>query len=346
MTHGSDETVELARSALHMPVQGYRLAVTAGPDASASFAPTSAKTVVGSGEAAELRLADPTVSRFHAELEAHDGAVRIRDLGSRNGLFVDGVRIFDAALHNGAVISLGQTRVVFTLDAEPVRVPISARDRFGVMVGRSLAMRRAFSVLERAAASEATVLLGGETGTGKEAAAESIHRESQRRDGPFVVVDCGAVPANLLESELFGHEKGAFTGADRARSGAFEEASGGTLFLDEIGELESDLQPKLLRVLEKREIKRVGSSKYAPVDVRIVAATNRNLRVEVNDKRFRSDLYYRLAVIEVTLPPLRERAEDLPPLVESILERLGQGSSPQVSLVRAPVSTATPALVV
>ena len=202
------------------------------------------------------------------------------------------------------------------------------------MVGRSFAMRRAFSLLERAAASNATVLLGGETGTGKEAAAESIHRESARRDGPFIVVDCGAIPGNLLESELFGHEKGAFTGADRARVGAFEEANGGTLFLDEIGELDPELQPKLLRVLEKKEVKPVGTSKYVPVDVRIIAATNRDLRAEVNAKTFRSDLFYRLAVVEVPLPALRERVEDLPLLVNAILDRLGATSPAEAALVR------------
>jgi len=189
-------------------------------------------------------------------------------------------------------------------------------------------------MLERAAASDATVLLTGETGTGKEAAAESIHTASVRGEGPFIVVDCGAIPPNLLESELFGHEKGAFTGAVAARKGAFEAASGGTIFLDEVGELTLDLQPKLLRALEKREVKRVGSNEYVPVDVRVIAATNRELRAEVNAKRFRSDLYYRLAVLEVRLPPLRERPEDIPPLVERILLDIDAANRPEAQVVR------------
>src|SRR5262249_6125363 len=171
-----------------------------------------------------------------------------------------------------------------------VKIPLSDRERFGLLVGHSLAMRAAFALLERAAATDATVLLEGETGTGKEAAAESIHREGARRDGPFVVVDCGAIPPDLLESELFGHERGAFTGALSGREGAFEAAGGGTIFLDEVGELAADLQPKLLRALERREVKRVGSNKYVAVDVRVIAATNRNLRAEVNARQFRSDL--------------------------------------------------------
>ena len=329
-------TLQLSRAHATLPVQGFTLKVTAGPDAGLAYAPAGERTVLGTAESAEMKLEDPTVSRFHCEITSADGAVVVKDLGSRNGTFVDGVRVREAFLHTGAILSLGQTRLAFELVAAPVNVPVSPRDRFGIMVGRSMAMRRAFSLLERAAASNATVLLGGETGTGKEAAAESIHRESARASGPFIVVDCGAIPSNLLESELFGHEKGAFTGAVAARSGAFEEASGGTLFLDEIGELEPDLQPKLLRVLEKREIKRVGSSRYAPVDGRVIAATHRNLRAEVNSKAVRSDLYYRLAVVEVTLPPLRERRDDLPLLVENLLERLGLSVAPEAALVRSP----------
>jgi transcriptional regulator with GAF, ATPase, and Fis domain len=182
-------------------------------------------------------------------------------------------------------------------------------------------MRAAFALLEKAAASNATMLLDGETGTGKGAAAESIHRQSARRTGPFVVVDCSAIPENLLESELFGHEKGAFTGAVERHIGAFEEASGGTVFLDEIGELPANLQPKLLRVLENKEIRRVGSNTRKEVDVRIIAATNRDLRAEVNAGHFRSDLYFRLAVLRITLPPLRQRPEDIPYLVEYLLSK-------------------------
>jgi DNA-binding NtrC family response regulator len=207
--------------------------------------------------------------------------------------------------------------------------------RFGQMVGRSAAMRSLFTLLQRAAASDATVLIEGETGTGKEASADAIHREGTRKNGPFVVIDCGAIPPQLLESELFGHERGAFTGAVAARQGAFEAASGGTIFLDEIGELGLDLQPKILRVLERRQVKRVGSTAYAPVDVRVIAATNRSLRTEVSAQRFRSDLYYRLAVVQVKLPPLRERLADLPILVEHALQSLGVSGASIAAALRS-----------
>jgi two-component system, NtrC family, response regulator GlrR len=200
-----------------------------------------------------------------------------------------------------------------------MRSALRRDDRFGQLIGHSPAMRCVIGRLARVAASDATVLLLGETGTGKEVAAESLHRESPRADGPFVVVDCGAIPAHLLESELFGHERGAFTGAVRAREGAFQAASGGTIFLDEIGELPRDLQPKLLRALARRAVKPVGTESYLEVDVRVIAATNRDLRREIEADRFRGDLYYRLAVVEVRLPALRERLGDLPLLVEALL---------------------------
>ncbi|HEY6561416.1 MAG TPA: sigma-54 dependent transcriptional regulator [Polyangiaceae bacterium] len=209
-------------------------------------------------------------------------------------------------------------------------------DRFGQMVGGAAASRSFFSLLRRAAATQATVLLEGETGTGKEASAEAIHAESTRAAGPFIVVDCGAIPPQLLESELFGYERGAFTGAVAPRQGAFEAASGGTIFLDEIGELSLDLQPKILRVLERRHVKRIGSNTYSPVDVRVIAATNRSLRTEVAEKRFRSDLYYRLAVLRVTLPPLRERVADMPLLVDHMLATLNASDVPQAAALRTP----------
>ena len=187
------------------------------------------------------------------------------------------------------------------------------------MLGRSTAMQVVFDVLGKAAPSDATILLEGETGTGKEVSAEAIHLGSPRKDKPFLVVDCGAIPPKLLESELFGHERGAFTGAVSARQGVFEAAEGGTVFLDEIGELSIDLQPKLLRVLERREVRRVGTNNHVPVNVRLIAATNRSLRDQVAAQKFRSDLYYRLAVVEVKLPPLRERLSDLPLLVDHVV---------------------------
>jgi DNA-binding NtrC family response regulator len=189
-------------------------------------------------------------------------------------------------------------------------------------------MQGLFELLERAAMSETTVLLEGETGTGKEASSEAIHSESRRRDGPLVVVDCGSIPHHLLESELFGHERGAFTGAVMAKKGAFEAANGGTILLDEIGELPLELQPKILRAIETRRVKRIGSPTYHPVDVRVIAATNRDLRQEVEEKRFRSDLYYRLAVLKIRLPPLRERMEDFQALIEDALEWIGARDTP------------------
>jgi transcriptional regulator with PAS, ATPase and Fis domain len=304
-------------------VRRFRLTVVGGPNSGQTYTSSGDRTVIGTHESAELILADRTVSRFHCEITFSDGRLAIKDLGSRNGTLIDGVAVMHAHLRSGALLTIGQTQLRFDLGTDHVRIPLSGRDRFGIMVGNSQAMRAAFALLERAASSDATVLLEGETGTGKEAAADSIHRESSRANAPFVVVDCGAIPPDLLESELFGHERGAFTGAVAARQGAFEAAHGGTIFLDEIGELPTDLQPKLLRVLERREIKRVGTNTYSAVDVRVIAATNRNLRSEVNARKFRSDLYYRLAVIEVRLPPLRERQEDLPLLVENILQSQG-----------------------
>jgi DNA-binding NtrC family response regulator len=209
------------------------------------------------------------------------------------------------------------------------------RERFGRMVGGSPAMQAVFDVLGKASSSDATILLEGETGTGKEISAEAIHRGSPRRDKPFLVVDCGAMPPQLLESELFGHERGAFTGAVSSRLGVFEAANGGTVFLDEIGELSIDLQPKLLRVLERREVRRVGTNNHVPVNVRLVAATNRSLREQVAAHKFRSDLYYRLAVVEVKLPPLRDRLPDLPPLVEHIVRNLGSIDEPTLAVVRS-----------
>jgi DNA-binding NtrC family response regulator len=304
-------------------VQRFRLWVQSGADAGVNHASSGDRVVIGTHESADLVLHDDTVSRFHCEICLVDGKPTVRDLGSRNGTLLDGVSILAAHPRPGSSLALGRTEIRFELHRDPVRLPLSDRDRFGRMVGAGVAMRRAFALLERAAGSDATVLLEGETGTGKEVAAESIHLESARSKGPFVVVDCAAIPEALLESELFGHEKGSFTGAGAAREGAFEAASGGTIFLDEIGELGLDLQPRLLRALERRQVKRVGGNKYVGVDVRVVAATNRNLRREVNERRFRPDLYYRLAVVEVRLPSLRERREDLPRLVENILEGLG-----------------------
>ncbi|HVK78799.1 MAG TPA: sigma 54-interacting transcriptional regulator [Kofleriaceae bacterium] len=340
-THRSDppdpRTTEAmtASAPLRALVRECRLTILDGDRDAAAHVFASERTVIGADPRADLVIADPTLSKFHCEIRLVDGAPFVRDLGSRNGTSVDHVPVLDAPLRHGAVLALGRTRLRFDVGARHVEIPLSPRDRFGRLRGGSVPMRAAYALLEAAAASSSTVLLQGESGTGKDLAAESLHLESPRRDGPFVVVDCGAIPAALLEAELFGHEAGAFTGATARRAGAFEAADGGTLFLDEIGELALDLQPKLLRALDRREIQRLGGTQRVPVDVRVIAATNRDLKEEVNARRFRSDLYFRLAVLVVRLPPLRERTSDLPALVDAILDGLGDRDSPVARSLRA-----------
>ncbi|HEX3480310.1 MAG TPA: sigma 54-interacting transcriptional regulator [Kofleriaceae bacterium] len=304
-------------------LRGFALEVVDGPGRGQRVEATGKRCMVGVHSSCDLVLADPAVSRFHCELTSGERRVRIRDLGSSNGTKVDGLRIRDADLRGGSLIGIGRMVIRFQYLGRPTHLRLSQRTEFGIVVGRSVSMRHLFSLLERAATSDLTILLQGETGTGKTATARSIHMESERRPKAFVMVDCSTLPGNLLESELFGHEKGAFTGAYGRRVGAFEEADGGTLFLDEIGELALDLQTKLLGALENREIRRLGSNRGQAVDVRVIAATNRDLRGEVNSGRFREDLYYRLSVIDIELPPLRERVEDLASLAESLLRNQG-----------------------
>jgi DNA-binding NtrC family response regulator len=304
-------------------VRRFRLVAGDGPNKGKTWNSTADRLAIGSHPSNDVMIENGTVSRFHCEILVSEGSARVRDLGSKNGTILDGVSVTEAFLRHGSVLNLGSAALQFQLSNDTFAPPVSERGEFGSLVGHSLAMRTVFALLERAAASNATVLIEGETGTGKEGAAEALHLASPRKEKPLVVVDCGAIPANLLESELFGHEKGSFTGASAQRIGAFEEAAGGTIFLDEIGELPADLQPKLLRVLERKEIRRVGSNAMRPVDVRVVAATHRDLRAAVNDGRFRSDLYFRLAVVRVELPPLRARRDDMPLLVERLLRKLG-----------------------
>lgn len=317
---------------------GFRLTVLAAsaahpaPDGETTFDGTSSRCAIGSHPSNDLCLGDPRVSRFHCEILVDGPDARVRDLGSRNGTVVDGVRVVEAFLRSGSVLKLAGVSLRFDVKEQVRRIPISARKSFHGVVAESMAMRTALATVERAAVSDTTVLLEGETGTGKGKVAEAIHRGGARAKGPLIVVDCGAIPQNLLESELYGHEKSAFTGAGDRRIGAFEEASGGTIFLDEIGELPIDQQPKLLRALESREIRRLGSNVHQKVDVRILAATNRDLRREVNEGRFRADLYYRLAVLRITLPPLRERVEDLPSLTRELLASMGATAESKAAL--------------
>jgi len=333
-------TVEVGRTqlievpgGLSLRLRRLRLVVIEGPDRGLEVAPDRPVVRVGTAPTADLVLTDRTVSREHCELTVREACVHVRDHGSANGTEVEGVIVRDADFRPGSLLRVGQTTIRIATDDEMIQIPLSANDRFGALLGGSVRMRQVFAVLERVAPTETTILVEGESGTGKELAAEGVHTESARSDGPFVVFDCGAVPHDLAESALFGHVRGSFTGAVADRAGVFEEADGGTLFLDEIGELPLDLQPKLLRALEKREIRRVGAGGGRTVDVRIVAATNRSLESEVNAGRFREDLYYRLAVIKVVLPPLRSRTDDLPMLVEHFLRRLAPagGAAPKIS---------------
>ena len=311
----------------HVLVRECRLVVMGGEHAGRTHAFAAQRLVVGADARADFVIDESSLSKFHCELRIVDGVTFVRDLGSRNGTLVDQVPVIEAPLRDGAVLSLGRTQLRFEVGSREVPLALSPRDRFGKLRGSSIAMRSIYPLLEAAAGTTTTVLLQGESGTGKDLAAESIHLESARRDGPFIVVDCGAIPGPLLEAELFGHEAGAFTGAKAARSGAFEAAAGGTLLLDEIGELALDLQPKLLRAIDRREVQRIGSVQRVPVDVRVIAATNRNLEEEVNARRFRSDLYFRIAVLVVTMPPLRTRTTDIPALVETVLDSLGDRNS-------------------
>ncbi|MFO0617055.1 MAG: sigma 54-interacting transcriptional regulator [Polyangiaceae bacterium] len=271
--------------------------------------------VVGSSKDAAIRVDAPTVSRVHAELTLRTDGLWVRDLGSRNGCFVQGVRVREARLDDGAVLRLGAATIRVRY-AKPEADALWPDARFQGLVGANVAMRRLYQRLSLAAQSDATVLVHGETGTGKEVVARAIHDASPRRDGPFVTVDCGALAGALIESELFGHVRGAFTGALEARVGAIELAHGGTVFLDEIAELPLGLQPKLLRALESRTVRRVGASDHKAVDVRFVAATHRDIATMAAAGTFREDLYFRLAVLPVIVPSLRERLDDLPLLIQ------------------------------
>ncbi|MBK6691202.1 MAG: sigma 54-interacting transcriptional regulator [Myxococcales bacterium] len=275
---------------------------------------------VGKAPENDLVLSDDTVSRQHCELTRTADGIVVKDLGSTNGTKVNGARVQQATFPPGTVVKVGEVEI--SLRPAPQRIDVlpSERTSFGPAIGQSLSMRSAFAILERIAKTEATVLIEGETGTGKDVLARAIYQESDRAQGSFVVVDCGAVSYSLIESELFGHERGAFTGAVATRQGAFELADRGTLFLDEIGELPLDVQPKLLRVLETKEFRRVGGNKTLRADTRVIAATKRDLQREVAAGKFREDLYFRLAVVPITVPPLRLRREDIPPLIQHILK--------------------------
>lgn len=336
-----DATVPLRETLKEVALQRFELQVEEGPDEGRvqRFDPSEFSTgefSIGTAQGNQLVLTDTTVSRHHCAISATRNGFMIRDLGSMNGTKLGGFRVEVGYVKDKASLRLGRTKLRFRRLAEEVRQPLSEGETFGAVLGRSPAMRRIFALLPRIAQSETSILLEGETGTGKGLLAEAIHDASARAKGPFVVLDCAAIPRTLVESELFGHIKGAFTGAHADRAGAFEAANGGTIFLDEIGELPLDMQPKLLRALEERTIKPVGGTAPVKLNVRVVAATNRDLREEVNTGNFRADLYYRLNVVRLCIPPLRDRQDDVRLLVSHFYEQFCPDEpKPPATLVEA-----------
>jgi transcriptional regulator with PAS, ATPase and Fis domain len=303
-------------------VRSAKLVITKGADAGRTATIDQPTFIIGTGQSADVRLNDPAVSREHVRVSLQPNGVRVRDDGSKNGTWLGGVRIKEVLLSTDTSIIVGGTTIAITVEADSLELQLSANDRFGDAIGGSVVMRNLFAMLEKVAPTDLTLLLEGESGTGKDVLSRAVHARSKRANEQMVVVDCGAIPPTLIESELFGHERGAFTGADHARKGVFEEANGGTLFLDEVGELPVEMQPKLLRALEAREVKPIGARAPRPIDVRIVAATSRRLAEAARTGEFRSDLFYRLAVARVTVPPLRDRPEDVLPIARNMLRAL------------------------
>ena len=310
--------------------RSFRLRVVSGPDQGKEHMLDEGTTMVGTHADNDLVLTDATVSRYHLEIRVRRDGIEVRDLDTTNGTKHGGTKVGQIVLTGAARLRLGKHTEV---DVEPIDTNVEVgewpSDRFGDVLGTTAPMKRLFALLGKAAPTEATILLQGETGTGKEAIAEAVHKLSRRSKGPFVVVDCGSIPHELIASELFGHAKGSFTGAAGDKQGLIEAANHGTLFLDEIGELALDLQPQLLRVLDRRQVRRVGETQSVDVDIRVIAATHRDLRAMVKSGQFREDLYYRLAVVATFVPPLRDRKEDIPALATWFAEKMGRGSFAQ-----------------
>ena len=308
------------------PVQGIRITVETGPDAGRTAMATTDAITIGTAEGNDLRLQDETVSRFHLRVERSGARIELIDQGSTNGTRVGVVELRGTSVRvdPGAVVQIGATELRIEDDrVEMVELGPSA---LGAIRGRTPKMRRLMASTKHLAQSDVPVLIVGESGTGKELVARALHEHGARRDAPFVTVDCGVHTPTLFASELFGYVKGAFTGADADREGAFERAHGGTLFLDEIGELSPELQSSLLGVLQRGRFKRLGGQREIEVDVRVISATHRDLRGDVNARQFRLDLFYRLAVVVLTVPPLRERRDDIALLVRHILEEVAPGT--------------------
>ncbi len=322
----------------HTQIRRVLLRVRGGPDAGMEIQVSRPKIMVGRSGVNDLVLTDTSVSGTHMQIVLNERGVIVQDLESTNGTVIGSLRIREAWIDPGTVISVGKSDIEF-LSADEVEIPLYKEEYYAGLYGASPAMREVFAVLERVAKTDMSVLVGGETGTGKELVARALHDESSRASGPFVVLDCGALSRELAEASILGHKKGSFTGAIADRPGAFEEANGGTLFLDEIGELPLDLQPKLLRVLDRREVQRVGESQTRPVDVRVVAATHRDLRKMVGDGQFREDLYFRLSVMNVELPSLRERGDDVLLIADRFREEFSRARNERMSFGEDVVAT-------
>jgi DNA-binding NtrC family response regulator len=318
------------------PIRTLRVEVVQGPDAGLSKVASSNVIGIGTAEDNDLVLTDNTVSRYHANVEHRGDRIAVIDHESTNGTLIGrtGIHLERALVPVGTVLMLGKSQIRVD-GGDTIDVELHDSDTLGPLRGRAPEMLRLMAQIRRAAQSDVSVLLLGETGVGKEVAARAIHESSGRAEGPFETVDCGALAPTLIASELFGHEKGAFTSADRQYIGAFERAHGGTLFLDEIGELPSSLQTVLLGALERRSFRRVGGTQKIDVDVRVVSATNRDLKSEVNSGRFRQDLFYRIAVLKLAIPPLRDRGEDIPLLVEHFLREIGHDGSVEEIIPRS-----------
>ncbi len=321
---GQATVVSTGAPLMERSLRSFVLRVVAGPDTGKALAvdPRQGRVLLGQSPSCSLRLDDRAVSRRHAAIDPEAGGFHLYDLGSTNGTFVNGIRALDVVLNGGETIQIGST-VVRIEPGEDVTEVASDRSAFGSFRGASDEIRRLYPLIDRIAASEIPVVIEGETGTGKEVLAEALHEAGARANGPFVVFDCTTVAANLMEAALFGHERGAFTGATNAAPGLFEQAHGGTLFIDEIGDLDIALQAKLLRAIERSEVRRIGGKGWTRVDVRIISATRRDLDREVQTGRFRDDLFFRLAVARVELPPLRRRRKDIPILAAYFWQQMG-----------------------
>ncbi len=307
------------------------LVVIDGPNCGKSVHLSDQTVKVGTSQECDLKVDDETVSRVHLTVCQGAGGFQVVDRDSTNGSFYEGSRISQAVVPAGAALKIGKSSLIIRVDDNPDAIGLSPRTEFGQLVGRSISMRRLFAILGQVAPTDSTVLIEGETGTGKELVALALHEASQLTSQPFNIFDCAAVPEELIESELFGHVKGSFTGAVSDRPGVFVSTRNGTLLLDELSSLPMPLQPKLLRVLESRKVKPVGSDEFRPINVRVVAACNTDIEQDVREGRFRPDLFYRLSVVHVRIPPLRQRREDISPIVRKMITEFGGHDPGEIS---------------